>query len=64
MAAIDSKMVYRNPDFSNENEARENDSIYYRIVLGCGYKPLKWNIAVGNNPDNKSTHKLQTVSRR
>ena len=63
MVKTDRKILYQNPGLSSQAEFQDNGGVY-RIVLGCGYTPLKKKKAVGNNPDNNSKHNLQTVPRR
>jgi hypothetical protein len=64
MDKTDKKILYKNPSLSSQTKFQDNGSDCYRIVLGCGYRPLKQKKAVGNNPDNNSKHNLQTVPRR
>lgn len=64
MPKMERKIIYKNPGLSAESEFQDNSSDSYRIVLGCGYKPLKQKKAVGNDPDNNPKHKLQTAPRR
>lgn len=64
MPKMERKIIYKNPGLSAESEFEDNGSDSYRIVLGCGYTPIKQKKAVGNNPDNDPKHNLQTVLRR
>jgi hypothetical protein len=64
MPKIERKIIYKNPGLSAEDEIQDNGSDSYRIVLGCGYTPLKQKKAVGDNPDNNPKHNLKTVPRR
>ena len=64
MPKVERKLIYKNPNLSVQSEINEIDADNYRIVLGCGYRPIQWKKAVGNNPDNNPKHNLETVPRR
>ncbi len=64
MPKIERKIIYKNPGLSAETDFQDDGSGSYRIVLGCGYTPLRQKKAVGNNPDNNPKHNLQIVPRR